>query len=310
MSTVLITGGTGLVGKALTKALLVKGYEVIVLSRTIDSFQERIAGLSYAQWDINNQTMDAVAVAKADYIIHLAGAGVADKRWSQKRKEEIVNSRVKSGELLVKALKETDNKVKAVISASAIGWYGPDPVIPNPHPFKETDEAANDFLGQTCKQWERSTEAIRMLDKRVVIFRIGIVLSKDGGALKEFIRPLRFGTAAILGNGKQIISWIHIDDLVGLYINAIENEILNGIYNAVTPSPVSNRQLTLSLAKQRNGRWFIPIPVPAFVLKIVLGEMSVEVLKSATVNSEKILLTGFSFKYPAIDGALKQLMTA
>jgi len=306
--TVLITGGTGLVGKALTKALLAKGYEVIVLSRAISNSQKPVAGLSYAQWDINEQTIDAAAVAKADYIIHLAGAGVADKRWSPKRKEEIVNSRVKSGELLVKALKETDNKVKAVISASAIGWYGPDPVIPNPHPFKETDEAANDFLGDTCKQWERSTEAVRTVNKRVVIFRIGIVLSKNGGALKEFIKPLRFGTAAILGNGKQVISWIHIDDLVGLYINAIENETLNGNYNVVPASTVSKKHLTLALAKQRNGRWFIPIPVPAFVLKIALGEMSIEVLKSATVSSEKILLTGFSFQYPAIDGALQQLM--
>jgi uncharacterized protein (TIGR01777 family) len=309
MMTVLITGGTGLVGKALTKALLEKGYHVIVLSRTLDNSQKKATGLSHAQWNINEQTIDAAAVAKADYIIHLAGAGVADERWSKKRKKEIVDSRVKSGELLVKALKETDNKVKAVISASAIGWYGPDPVIPNPNPFKETDKPANDFLGQTCKQWETSTEAIRTLDKRVVIFRIGIVLSKDGGALKEFIKPLRFGMAAILGNGKQIISWIHIDDLVGLYINAIENEQLNGTYNAITPSPVSNKQLTLALAKQRNGRWFIPIPVPAFVLKIVLGEMSIEVLKSATVSSEKILLTGFSFHYPSIQGALQQLMT-
>ncbi len=265
--TVLITGGTGLVGKALTKALLAKGYEVIVLSRATSNSQKSVAGLSYAQWDINEQTIDAAAVAKADYIVHLAGAGVADKRWSQKRKEEIVSSRVKSGELLVKALKETDNKVKAVISASAIGWYGPDPVIPNPNPFSEADAPANDFLGNTCRQWEASTEAIKALDKRVVIFRIGIVLSKDGGTLKEFIKPLRFGTAAILGNGKQIISWIHIDDLVGLYINAIENETLNGTYNAVTPSPVSNKQLTLALAKQRNGRWYIPIPVPGFVLK-------------------------------------------
>lgn len=308
MITVLITGGTGLVGKAMTKKLLEKGYQVIILSRSIDHSQNAVAGLSYAQWNINKQTIDAKAIERADYIIHLAGAGVAEQRWSKKRKEEIVSSRVKSGELLVKALKETENKVKAVISASAIGWYGPDPIIPNPNPFKETDSSSDDFLGQTCKQWEESISPVTKLDKRLVVFRIGIVLSKDGGALKEFIKPLRFGTAAILGNGKQIISWIHIDDLVGLFITAIENETLSGIYNAVTPSPVSNKQLTLALAKQRNGRWYIPFHVPAFILKIALGEMSVEVLKSATVSSEKNLLTGFSFHYPSIEGAFQQLI--
>lgn len=308
METVLITGGTGLVGQALTKALLEKDYHVIVLSRSVSDRQHQEAGLSYAQWNVEKQTIDKDAIAKADYIIHLAGAAVVEKRWTKKRRQEIIDSRVKSSELLVRSLAETNNKVKAVISASAIGWYGADPVAPDPNAFKETDTPATDLLGQVCKNWEASIAPVTTLGKRLVIFRIGIVLSKEGGALKEFMKPMRFGVAAVLGNGKQILSWIHIDDLVELYITAMKSEMFNGIYNAVTPSPVSNKQLTIKAAKQRNGRWFIPFPVPSFILKLVLGERSNEVLKSATVSSEKVLLTGFSFQYPGIDEALEQLI--
>ena len=307
MSTVLITGGTGLIGRALTNALLEKKYTVIILSRNTTSDQPAMANLSYAQWNIQEQTIDKEAVTKADYIIHLAGAGVADKRWTKKRKQEIVDSRVKSGELIVKTLKETPNKIKAIISSSGIGWYGADPVVPNPHPFTEEAPADNGFLGHTCEQWQKSLEPVTEPGKRLVILRTGIVLSKEGGALKEFKKPIQFGIAAILGNGKQIISWIHIDDLVQLYISAIENENINGVYNAVSPAPVSNRQFTLQLARIKRGKLFIPLHIPAFVLKLVLGEMSVEVLKSATVSCHKILDAGFLFSYPTIDGALKDL---
>ena len=307
MITVLITGGTGLIGRALTKALLEKNYNVIILSRSTANDQPAAANLSYAQWNIKEQTIDKHAVTRADYIIHLAGAGVADRRWTKKRKQEIVDSRVKSGELIVKALKETSNKVKAIISSSGIGWYGADPVMPNPHPFTEDDPADDAFLGQTCEQWQKSLTPVTELGKRLVIFRTGIVLSNEGGALKEFEKPLQFRLGAILGNGKQIISWIHIEDLVQLYVTAIENEKINGVYNAVSPAPVSNKQFTLGLARIQKGKLFIPVYVPSFVLKLMLGEMSTEVLKSATVSCYKILDAGFSFSYPALDGALKNL---
>jgi len=210
--------------------------------------------------------------------------------------------------LIVKTLKETTNNVKAVISSSGIGWYGPDPTIPNPDPFTESDPAHDDFLGNTCVQWENSLEPITTLGKRLVKFRTGIVLSNDGGALKEFTRPIRFGIAAILGSGRQIVSWIHIDDVVKLYITAIENEKINGVYNAVAPNPVTNKQLTIQLAKKLKGRFFIPVHVPSFVLKIVVGELSIEVLKSATVSCDKINDTGFAFSFPTIDIALKDLL--
>jgi uncharacterized protein len=315
MATVLITGGTGLVGKALGQALVEKGYSIIILTRdkqSKESNSKTAKSLRYAEWNIEKKYIDSEAISQADYIIHLAGAGVADKRWSKKRKQEIIDSRVNSSQLIVDSLKTIPNKVKAVVSASAIGWYGPDPLMSNlpagqagPKPFSENDPADDAFLGTTCKLWEESIEPVTQLGKRLVKLRTGIVLSKDGGALAEFKKPLKFGVAAILGNGKQVISWIHIDDLVQLYIAAIENEAINGSYNAVAPNPVSNKELTLQLARIKNGKLFIPIHVPPFVLRIVLGEMSIEVLKSATVSAEKILQTGFHYKYPFVNEALK-----
>jgi len=308
MATVLITGGTGLIGKELSKLLLQKGDEVIILTRKIPAIGHRSSaiGLHYAEWDIEKQTIDSTAIQQTDFIIHLAGAGVADKRWSPKRKKEIVDSRIQSSALIIKSLKETPNKVKAVISASAIGWYGADPSIPNIKPFTEGDKPDSKFLGDTCRLWEESIEPVTSMDIRLVILRTGIVLSKKGGALKEFIKPLRSGIAAILGNGKQMISWIHIDDLCRMYVDAIENASRSGVYNAVAPYPVDNKTLVLDLARQMRGRFFITLYVPSFILKWMLGEMSIEVLKSATVSANKIRETGFQFLFPTIESALKQ----
>ena len=301
MQTILITGGTGLIGKALTKHLIARGYKVIVLTRQEKSSTE----IEYAEWDIQNQTIDIAAIQKADYIIHLAGAGVMDKRWTEAYKKEIVDSRTKSSELLVTTIKNNSNSVKAIISASAIGWYGPD-TIPGSY-FNEDYKANKSFLGETCRLWEESIEPVEQLGKRLVKLRTGIVLSNDGAAFVEFKKSLQLGVAAILGSGKQMISWIHIDDLCKLYIAAIENENLRGSYNAVTPEPVSNKQLIIALAKKIKGRFFIPIHAPAFMLKIILGEQSIEVLKSTTVSCNKIRQTGFVFLYPTLESALTEL---
>lgn len=312
----MITGGTGMIGRAVSKALLEAGFRVIILTRDhrvndpVKTIQQQdepaiVPALQYAGWNIEKGEIDREALAQADAIIHLAGAGIAEKRWTHKRKKEILDSRIKSGELLVNALSNYENKVRVVVSASAIGWYGPDPVIPNPNPFTEEMPAFNDFMGQTCKKWEASLDPVLSLGKRLVKLRTGFVLAKDGGAIREFDRPLMFGLATILGSGRQVISWIHIDDLVRLYIAAVKDAVFSGSYNAVGPTPVSNKELILQLGRRRRGRFFIPFYVPSFILKMVYGELMTEVLKSVTVSNRKVKDAGFIFQYPSITTALE-----
>jgi uncharacterized protein (TIGR01777 family) len=308
MSTFLITGGTGLIGTALSGMLVEKGHEVILLSR--GPHRNNVAAhpsIRRAHWDPYKEIIDPEAVGAADFIIHLAGAGVADKRWTARRKKEIVESRTRSSALVVKALTEIPNKVQAVISASGIGWYGPDPAIPNPRPFVETDPVDEDFLGETCRLWEESIRPVTSAGKRLTIFRIGPVLSAKGGALAEFRRPVNLGVAAILGSGKQVMSWIHVEDLCRLFLQAAEDKTMTGVYNAVAPQPVDNRTLTTELARRCKGRYYVPVYVPSFVLRIVVGELSVEVLKSATVSAVRVRQAGFQFLYPSIQSALDNL---
>jgi uncharacterized protein (TIGR01777 family) len=259
--------------------------------------------LEFAGWDPSRSIIDMNAIRAADYIVNLAGENLGDKRWTKSQKEKIVNSRVKSGELLVNALKSNPHHVKSVISSSAIGWYGPDPSISNPKPFKETDPSSDDFLGNTCNAWEQSIRPVENLGIRLVILRTGIVIQKDKGYLGKLKNFLRLGICPISSNGKQMISWIQIDDLVNAYQFAMDHLNMQGIYNAVSPLPVSNNEMMMSIRRSLNSR-AIPIHLPAWVLRLRLGEMSIELLKSATVSSKKIEDAGFFFKYPDIKSAL------
>lgn len=305
MQNILITGGSGLVGNRLTEMLIAKGYSITILSRSKDLVSNN-SSVKYAYWNIDEQYIDANAMATASAIINLAGAGVADIRWTPQRKKEIVDSRVNAGRLLVNALQKLPNNITTVVSASAIGWYAPQQN--NVPKYQENQPSNTDFLGETCKQWEQSVHPISLTKKRLVKLRIGIVLSKNGGALKEFLKPIKFGIAAILGSGKQQISWIHIDDLCRMFIAAIENENLNGVYNAVAPEVTTNSKLTLCLAKKLRGSFFIPIYVPKFILKLVVGEMSVEVLKSSNISCQKIHDTGFQFLFPSVQNAINDIL--
>jgi len=305
MQTVLITGGTGMVGQALASTLIDKGYEVIVLTRA-EKKSTRLH-LNYAQWDIEKQWIDPNALQAADIIVHLAGESVATKRWSTKRKKQIQESRTQSGALLVKALQEHKHQVKTIIAASAIGWYGADTPQSIANGFTETDPLDPSFLGNTCALWEQSMHEVKNLGIRLVTLRIGIVLNKRGGALAEFIKPAYLGVATILGKGSQIVSWIHQMDLCKMIVFAIENNAIQGIYNAVSPHPVSNELLVKTVA-QKIHKYHLVVKVPEFVLKIMLGEMSIEILKSANVSSQKMQNAGFVFDYPTIDLALTQLL--
>ncbi|MFN9112106.1 MAG: TIGR01777 family oxidoreductase [Bacteroidota bacterium] len=300
MAVICITGGNGMIGKQLTDSFTKNGHEVIILTRRPQKDPRPL--VIQMKWDISSGFIDPEALVRTEVIIHLAGANVAEKRWTKSRKEEIVSSRTESGRLLVKALQSNPNKVRTIISASAIGWYGPD----HGKIFSEDMPHYPDFLGETCKKWEESLHPVRNMGIRLVTLRIGIVLSHKGGALREFRKPVQFGIAPILGNGKQIISWIHIDDLCRIFEKSMTDTNMHGIYNATAPQPISNKDFMLTLAKSMK-KFFIPIHVPAFALKIALGEMSIEVLKSCTVSSSKIQQTDFQFIYPSLESALNQL---
>lgn len=307
MKTVLISGGTGLIGSALTEALTERGFRVNILTRD-PSKHVSSENKKYVRWNPQEQQIDEEAVCSSDAVINLAGASVIGKRWTSKRKQEILDSRVDSGRILLHVLQNKPHQVKTMISASAIGWYGEDDVPGSSEPFRESDKPDDSFLGKTCEAWEKSVHPVSELGIRLTIFRIGIVFSNEGGAFKKFTDPIRAGIAPVLGSGKQVISWIHIDDLVRMMLFALDQDHLRGIYNAVAPDPVSNQSLMMRLAKKIKGSFFVPVPVPSFILKLMMGEASIEVLKSASVSSEKIIKAGFIFQYPDISSAISQLI--
>jgi uncharacterized protein (TIGR01777 family) len=309
MSVVLISGGTGLIGSALTRHLIERGYDVIILSRTKNLTSDH-PKISYSYWNVSQKLIDAEVIKKADHIIHLAGAGVMDKKWTDDYKKKILESRTKSAELIISCLKENAHHVKTFVSASAIGWYGEDPKpLERKEGFIESDLPSKSFLGETCLLWEASVEPVTALGIRLVKLRTGIVWSNNGGAFKEYKSPLNFGLATILGSGKQIVSWIHIDDLCRMYCTAIEDIYLRGSYNAVAPEPVSQKKMILTLGQRMRNKFFIPVYVPGFILKWNFGKRSIELLKSATVSNKKIKATGFTFLFPSIESAVDDLIS-
>lgn len=298
METVLITGGSGLVGSRLSELLLEKGYNVIHLGRK----KARNGSIITYQWDIENQTIEIEALLRADHIIHLAGAPVVEKRWSEERKKEILNSRVESARLLINKLKAENLHPKTFVSASAVGYYG----NTGGALVDENAPAGNDFLADVCQAWEASVQPAKELGARLVINRIGIVLSSKGGALPQTAKPIQFGIGASLGDGKQFVPWVHIDDLCNLFLYAIQNEKMEGVYNATAPTPVTNKELTESIAEAL-GKKTISAPAPAFVLRMAMGEMADAVLGGQRTSSMKAQDAGFSFKHPLLVPALRDV---
>lgn len=297
---VLITGGSGLLGGRLTDMLLEKGFKVAHLSRSRNPEGEVKAFL----WDPAKGMIEPGAVESAHFIVHLAGASVADHRWSKEYKNTILKSRSDSTQLLFKELKSTGYRLKGFISASAIGYYGDDN---GAHLLYESSPAGQDFLAQVCRSWEAEADKIAELDIRLVKLRIGVVLSKEGGALPQLLKPTKIGLAAPLGAGRQYMSWIHIDDLCGMIIKAIEDDKVEGVYNAVAPEPETNENFMETLAEVLGKPFFAP-SVPGFAVKLAMGERAGIVLGSLKVSSEKIEKEGFQFRYPGLRPALRQLL--
>ena len=298
---ILITGASGLVGSHLTEMLLQKGFQVVHVGRTKRAGISPNAAPTFV-WDVNKQEFDAEALKGVDTIINLAGAGVADKRWTDSRKRELLESRTKSLALLYKTLSTTNHQVTAVISASAIGYYG---FVGN-DVFTEDSKPGTDFLATLTQQWEAEADKLASLNIRIVKLRIGIVLSEKGGALTEMAKPVRMFAGSPLGSGKQNLSWIHIDDLCAMFLKAATDENLRGAYNAVSGDWVSNEEMTKAIGKVLN-RPVWPVHVPGFVLKLMLGEMANIVLQGSKVSADKIKQTGFEFKYTRLEEALGSL---
>jgi len=299
METVLITGGTGLIGSHLSKKLEENGFNVAILSRKANSE----GPIPVYAWDPDKNIVDPDAISGADYIIHLAGAGIGDKRWTKKRSELILASRIKTGELLLNKILESGKKLKAFISASGIGYYG---ALTSERIFNETDPPSNDFPGEVCRKWEEMADRFQDSGIRTVKFRTGVVLADKGGALDRMTTAVKLGIGSPIGSGKQYIPWIHIDDLCNLYLKAVQDYSMTGAWNAVAPEHVTNREFMRVLAEVLEKPFFFPA-VPSFVLKILFGQMSGIILKGSRVSADKIISSGYNFKFPDLENALKNL---
>ncbi|MCG9911337.1 MAG: TIGR01777 family oxidoreductase [Flavobacteriales bacterium] len=299
--TILITGGSGLIGKKLTALFTAKGHDVRHLGR---GFKNREAeGLYY--WNPLLGEIDEKSLKGATILIHLAGESVAGKSWSEERKKNIIDSRVKSTELLVETINKTGYKPQKVIAASATGYYG---AVTGPHIFIENDAPGKDFLAQVCVQWEEASSRFeKELHISLAIMRIGVVLAREGGALQEIVKPMRFAMGAVLGTGKQWVPWIHIDDLAAIMGHLVNNQELTGVYNAVSPGHANFEVLTKASAKSLN-RFVSPFNIPGAALRMALGEQSVIVLEGSRVSSKKISETGYTFLYPEIQRACDSLL--
>ncbi|RDB05941.1 TIGR01777 family oxidoreductase [Runella aurantiaca] len=299
--TVLITGGTGMIGSRLTTLLLEKGYEVSYLSRK----KEPVTHVKVYKWDVAKGIIEEEALAKADYLIHLAGAGIADQRWTPARQQEIITSRTQSIELIARHLQGRPYKLKAFVSSSATGFYGA-----NTGDIRLTEEthSGTDFLSHVTRSWENASELIHNVGIRTTKLRVGVVLSTQGGALPKIAAPIRWGVGSPLGSGKQWVSWIHIEDLCKMYIEALENEKWSGIYNAVAPTPVTNEDLTSQIAAVLKRPLWLP-NVPSFALKILFGQMADVVLGSNYVVNDRIAkTTDFTYSFESVSAALQDLL--
>lgn len=295
---ILITGGTGLLGKILTKELQNQGHHVSILSRS----PEKVKGVKAFYWDVEKQEIDEQCLDGIDTVIHLAGEGIADKKWTFKRKQEIIDSRVISIQLIYQLMSKNQNRVKAVVSASAVGFYGDraDEIL------TEESNKGTGFLSDACHFWEEAVDQGQQFEIRIVKLRIGLLLTSKGGVLAPFKLMVNTFTAMNFGNGRQWFPWIHADDLVGMFAWAVNDDKITGVFNATAPTPVTNSVFTKTLAKVLK-KPFWPFQIPVFMLKMILGERKELLLMSNKTDSKKIQQAGYVFKFVDLKKALEDI---
>ncbi len=299
-TSVMITGGSGLVGRYLTSLLLSENFKVSHLSTQTPQF-----GLVRVfRWDPARGILDPAHLHDVDYIIHLAGANIGEKRWTAKRKREITDSRIESARLLHKTITENGIALKGFISASATGYYGS---LPSDHIFSEEDPPAKDFLGTTCRLWEESALLFEKSKIRTAIIRTGVVLKKDRGVLEKLPATAKLGFLVSLGNGRQYMPWIHISDLCNIYLKAITDSSMSGPYNAAAPQHLSHRDF-MKILSEVMRKPLMPFPVPGILVRIALGEMADVILGGSRVSSSKIISSGFGFNHGDLNEALEELL--
>lgn len=294
--TVLITGGSGLVGSHLSNLLISGGYKTRHISRRCNGDNKTPC----FEWNLETGKWDPNVIKGVKYIIHLAGANVAEGRWTARRKAEILDTRVLGSQLVCEMVEASKGAIKSVVSASAVGYYGIDK---GDESVDEKGSSGNDFLADVCVQWEK---AISDCNASVVILRTGVVLSMKGGAVPKMLTPIKLGVGSPLGSGDQLMPWIHIDDLCRMYLFAIKND-LKGVYNAISNQIITNKEFTHQLASTCNRSVLFP-NVPSFVLKILVGEMANMLLTGVNASASKINNAGFKFNYPSLSLALNQLI--
>lgn len=298
MLTILIAGGTGLIGSRLSEMLRERGHAVRILTRKPSSSDG-----SQFVWDPANGTMDDAALLGTDAVINLAGAGIADRRWTAARKRELVQSRVQSARTLRDAIQRMGHRPQAYLSASAIGYYGNS----GERLMHESDQPVDQsFMVECCHQWEQAAAEVAALGIRTAVLRIGVVMAREGGALAEFVKPLRFGLGAYFGDGRAWYSWIHRDDMCRIFLWALENPSVSGAYNAVAPRPARISDLVRATAKAMR-QWAVFVPAPAFAMRLLFGEMSAVILNSNLVSADRLLASGFEFRYPELGPALADI---
>jgi len=292
---ILIAGGTGLIGSRLTQLLIANGHKVSYLSRKPGNYH----GITAYKWDPAKGMMDSKALDTVTHIVSLAGESIANGRWTKEFKEKVITSRLQAAKTIRNALLNNEHEVEAIVAASAIGFYGSE----KNKIFDEDDNLGVGFLSETTKQWE---DAYNDMPIRTTLLRIGIVLDKDGGALPQMAMPVSFGIAPIIGSGKQMMSWIHLNDLCIIFTSALFDDKYHGKINAVASNPVSHKEFMQTL-KKVVCPYALTIPTPAALIRLILGEKSALVLDDTHVSNKKLMRLGFEFEYPTLQVALKNI---